>query len=110
MLNGVAWRDSNDKEMPPWSFGRYLENIVLPDPAIGPAGYKTYKACAIIEKQFNAATPEMWVEVEEEHWNMLKTAIQEPKGGGIHQGVLRQLIPFMDVVLEAKNEKPNEGE
>lgn len=110
MLNGVAWKDSDGSEMKPWSFGRYLENIVLPDPAIGPAGYKTYKACAIIDAKFEAAATDTWVEIEDEHWNMLKTAIQEPKGGGVHQGVLRQLIPFMDAVLEAKNDKPDEGE
>lgn len=110
MLNGVAWKDSNDKVMPPWSIGTYLQNVLLPDPAVGPAGYKTWKSCAIIDAQFSDITPGEWIGVEEEHWNMLKTAIVEPKGGGIHQCVLRQLIPFMDAILEAKNEKPDEEE
>lgn len=107
-VNGAAWKDSDGSDMPPWSFARYLENIVLPDPAMG-TGYKALKACAIIEDQFKQAVTGSWVGVEEEHWNMLKNTIENPKGGGIHSGVLRQFIPFMDAVVEAKSEKPGEA-
>lgn len=107
MANGQLWRESDGKAMPPWSFARYLENVVLPDPAMG-TGYKALKACAIIESQFAGAAMGSWISVEEEHWNMLKTAIENPKGGGISPGILRQFIPFMDAVLEARSEKPKE--
>ena len=106
MMDGEPWKETDGSTMGPWSFLRYLANIVLPDPAMG-TGYKALKACALIEQQFKDAAPHAYVAVEEEHWNILKAAIENPKGGGIHSGVLRQFIPFMDAVLDAKSEKPD---
>lgn len=37
-------------------------------------------------------------------------AIENPKGGGIHPGVLRQFLPFMDAVIDAKSEKPSDAQ
>lgn len=107
VVNGHPWMDSDGSKMPSWSFVRYLENIVLPDPAIG-TKYKELKACSILEKQFESAAPGKWVGVEDAHWEMIKVAVEEPKGGGIHPGVLRQFLPFMDAILDAKAEKPRE--
>jgi len=39
-----------------------------------------------------------------------KYAIENPKGGGIHPGVLRQFLPFMDAVIDAKSEKPSDAQ
>lgn len=107
-VNGEAWKESDGTEMKPWSFAQYLDNIVLPDPAMG-TGYKSLKACAIIEAQFKDARPGTWVGVEDAHWELLKNTIENPKGGGIHAGVLRQFIPFMDAVIGATSEKPTSG-
>ncbi len=105
MANGKPWKETNGTIMPPWSFSDYLENVVLPDPQMG-TSYKALKACALIDKQFEDVEPGEWVAVEEEHWNMMKVTIENPKGSGIHPGVLRQFIPFMDAVIDAKIEKP----
>lgn len=105
MVDGEPWRDTTNNIMKPWSFHRYLENIVLPDPSMG-TGYKSLKACAIIDEQFKQAEPNSWIGVEEEHWNMLKTAIEEPRGSGVSPSILRQFIPFMDAVFEAVTKKP----
>lgn len=107
MVNGEPWQDSDGTEMKPWSFGRYLENIVLADPAIG-TEYKKLKACSIVDAQFKGTTPGTYVGVEDTYWEMLKDTIESPKGGGISSSILRQFIPFMDAVLDAKSEKPTE--
>lgn len=90
-----------------WSHARYVDNIILPDPAIG-TEYKSLKACSIMDANFKNAIVGKCVEVEDAHWEMLKTAIENPKGGGISSSILRQFLPFMDAVLEAKSEKPTE--
>ena len=105
MLHGNPTTEKDGSVSPPWSFGRYLDVIVLPDPAMG-AGYKVLKACRIVEEQFRDAKPGDWVGVENEHWGMLKQAIENPQGGGVHPGVLWGFLPFMDSILEAKSEKP----
>lgn len=107
IVNGKPWKEDTGEVMPPWSFSNYLEYVVLPDPAMG-RGYKALKACALIEKQFDGVPPGEWVQLEEEHWNMMKLTIEHPKGSGIHPGVLRQFIPFMDAVVEARVDKPSE--
>ena len=107
MVNGEPWKDSDGSIMKPWPFSRYLENIVLADPTIG-TGYKELKACSIIDAQFKSVDPDTWIGVEDTHWEMLKNTIENPKGGGISSGILRQFIPFMDAVLEAKSEKPKD--
>ncbi len=107
MVNGEPWKDSDNTVMPPWLFARYLENIVLADPAIGTA-YKELKACVTVDALFKAASPGTWVGVEDTHWEMLKAAIENPKGGGIPSAILRQFLPFMDAVLDAKSEKPED--
>jgi len=108
MANGKPWKEKpNGEVMPPTSFSDYLENIVLPDPAMG-TGYKALKACALIEKQFASVAPGEWVAVEDAHWEMMKRTIENPKGSGIHPGVLRQFIPFMDAVIDARVEQPSE--
>lgn len=109
MVNGEPWKDSDGSVMLPWSFARYLENIVLADPAIGTA-YKDLKACAIVDALFKDASPDEWVGVEDTHWEMLKNTIENPKGGGISSGILRQFLPSMDAVLEAKSEKPTDSD
>lgn len=106
LLNGEPWKDSDGSVMKPWSFSQYLERIVLADPSIG-TGYKELKSCFTIEDQFKKAASGDWVVIDEEHWNMLKSTIENPKGGGISPSILRQFIPFMDAVLEAKSEKPH---
>ena len=107
MANGQVCLEEDGIPGKPWPFARYLERIVLQDPAIG-TSYKALKACAIVDAQFKCAAVGSWVGVEEEHWNMLKDTIENPKGGGISPGILRQFIPFMDAVLEARSEKPKE--
>lgn len=107
MVNGQRWMDSSGNIDPPWSFSRYLENIVLADPAIGTT-YKDLKACSIVENQFKDATVDTWMGVEDAHWERLKSVIENPKGGGIPSSVLRQFLPFMDAILEAKSKKPDD--
>lgn len=108
MADGEKLKEAGGKVMKPWSFSRYLEDVVLANPTMG-AGYKSVNSCAIMEKQFKEASPGSWVPVEDEHWNMLKNAVEEPKGIGVHPVILRQLLPFTKAILEAKDEKPNES-
>ena len=105
-MNGEFWKDSDGSVMSAWPFARYLENIVLPDPAIG-TRYKELMACATVDAQFKNVAPNTWVPVEDAHWEMLKNAIENPKGGGVSPGILRQFLPFMKAVVEAKSEKPD---
>ncbi len=95
----------NNTKIDLWSFTRYLENIVLSDPALG-TGYEPLKARRLIVIQFENATSEEWIGVEEDHWTRLNTIIRDPKGGGIDSGILVQFFPFMEAVLEAKSENP----
>lgn len=107
MVNGKPWKDivdNKEKGMPPWSLSRYLENVVLADPAIG-TDYKSLKMCSIVDNNFKSVNPGECVEVEDAHWEMLKNTIENPKGGGISSSILRQFLPFMDAILEAKNVK-----
>jgi len=105
MVNGKPWVESDGTVMKPWSLPRYIENIVLADPAIG-TDYKSLKACFEIDAKFKLAVLDEWVELEEAHWEILRSTIENPKGGGVSPSILRQFLPFMDAVLEAKNEKP----
>ena len=105
LVGGEPWTDSNGGVMPPWTFARYLENIVLVDPAMGTT-YKALKSCDMVGEQFKDAILGTWMPVEDAHWEMLKNAIENPKGGGVSPSILRQFIPFMDAVLNAKGEKP----
>ena len=105
ILNGQPWVDAEGTEMPPWSMSRYLENIVLPDQAMG-IGHKAIKACQTIGDLFEQANEGDWVPVETEHWDRLRQAVETPKGSGVHSTVLRQLLPFMDAVLEAPDKLP----
>ena len=104
-VNGEPWKDSDGAVMKPWPFSRYLENIVLADPGIG-TDYKNLKACSIVDANFKNSASGECVEVEDAHWEMLKNTIENPKGGGIPSNILRQFLPFMDAILEAKSEKP----
>ena len=106
-VDGKQWTDSSGVVMPPWTFARYLENIVLVDPAMGTT-YRALKSCDIVGEQFKDVIPGAWVPVEDAHWEMLKSAIENPKGSGVLSSILRQFIPFMDAVLNAKSQKPNE--
>lgn len=108
-VNGEPCKNSDGTVELPWSFGTYLVNIVLPDPSIGTA-YKVLKSCAILEAQFKDVSVGKWIAVEDAHWELIKIAIETPKGSGVPSSVLRQLLPFMDAVLEAKNEKPEDLE
>lgn len=105
VLNDIQIDDGNSAES--WSLVRYLENIVLPDPSMG-AGYKAIRSCAIVGEQFKDAVPGSWVGVEDEHWKMLKNTIENPKGAQFSAASLRQFLPFMESILEAKSEKPME--
>ena len=67
MVNGKRWTDSAGNADPPWSFSRYVENIVLADPAVGTT-YKDLKACSIVEDQFKNAKVGTWIGVEDAHW------------------------------------------
>lgn len=107
MADGKPWKNEDESIEDPWSFSTYLEKIILEDPGIG-TGYKELKACSIVDGLFRNAFSNTWIGVEDEHWEMLRKTISDPKGGGVPNSVLRQLIPFMDAVLEAKNEKPVE--
>jgi hypothetical protein len=104
MVANQPWKERDGSVIPPWTFHRYLENVVLPDPSIGTT-YKALKACSEVDRQFQNVTPGEVVGVEDEHWAFLTNAIEAPKGSGIHPGILRQFLPFMDAVLEAKKSK-----
>lgn len=108
VVSGEPWKDSNGQVDPPWSFAHYLRDIVLNDPAMGGTGYKVLKACNTIDSQFENAVPGTWVAVEDAHWEMLKNTVENPKGGGIPPSILRQFIPNMDAILNAKTKKPDE--
>lgn len=108
MLNGEPMEKSPGKADDAWSFSRYLENVVLPDPSIGTT-YKALTSCATVSAQFKHAVSGTWVPVEDAHWEMLKGAIEDPKGGGISPGILRQFLPFMQAVIEAESKKPAES-
>lgn len=95
----------NSTRTDPWSFVRYLENIVLEDPALG-VGYEPLKARKLVADQFRNTTSGEWIGVEEAHWTLLKSIVKDPKGGNISSGILVQFFPFMDAIIEAKDTKP----
>lgn len=97
----------NSTKIDPWSFIRYLENIVLEDPALG-TGYEPLKARKLVVDQFRDATSGEWIGVEEAHLTLLKSIVIDPKGGNISSGILVQFFPFMDAIIEAKDTKPVE--
>ena len=106
MVNGKPLENVAGEIENIWTFSHYLENIVLADPAVGTT-YGDLKACSIVEDRFKNAPSDTWVGVEDAHWERLKKTIENPKGGGVHPSILRQLIPFMDAIIEAKSKKPN---
>lgn len=111
IINGELWKDSEDNVMPPWTIGRYLEDIVFPDPSIG-TSYKALTAVDDMSKQFKDAAAGSVIGVESAHWDLLNKAIENPKGTmvGISAGavsiILRQLLPFAKAIIKAADEKP----
>lgn len=106
LVNGQPELDANGK-VDSWSISRYLETVVLADPGIG-TDYKSLKACFAVDEAFLKAVPGKYVEVDYDHWEKLKETIENPKGGGISPSILRQFLPFMDAIIEAKDTKPEE--
>lgn len=107
MLNGELLKDSRNEVEKPWPFIQYLRNIVLADPAVG-TDYDNIRSSEDILSKFKNTIPGTWIELAEPHWEMLESTIRKPKGGGISPDVLRQLLPFMEAVLDAKRKKPTE--
>jgi len=105
LVNGQPELTANGK-VDSWSISRYLETVVLADPGIG-TDYKSLKACFAIDAAFVKAIPGKYVEVDEDHWKKIKETIENPKGGGISPSILRQFLPFMDAIVEAKSDKPD---
>lgn len=70
--------------------------------------YKNIKSAKAIDKAFEKAEPGAAVQLAEEDWKKLKDLVDNPKGGyGYHAAVMPQLLPFLDAIIEAKEEKPS---
>lgn len=98
--------ENDGSEMEPWTFQRYLATLVLPDPAMG-KGYKADKAVRAVDKAFEGAKPGDVVGVEDDHWERMKTAVEDPQGGRPNLGITSQLVPFAEAIVEAKETKPD---
>ena len=98
----------DDKAIKPWPISLYLKNVVLRDPAMG-TGYEITKTIDQVYNNFKDEIPGKFVGVEDAHWKLLVTTINDPKGSGIDPFILCQLLPFMDAILEAKDKKPTEA-
>ena len=98
MRNGKPWVNENETIETPWAFHHYLETIVLQDPAMG-SGYEAWKAYADLTEAFSTAGAGTIVSIDEAHWKLLCTVINNPKGGLPSGAVMHQVLPFMNVIL-----------
>lgn len=90
------------------SFGRYLEEILLRDPAMG-NGYDAWTAIHDLRESFKDAPFDTCKEIDEAHWKLLNEIIMNPKGSLPDGGIMYQLIPFMDTILQATDKKPSQS-
>ena len=88
-------------EEEPWSLHKFLLRAVLPDPAFG-KGYKADRARVAIDKATRSFVGgEVW-QIEDEHLDMLKTALETP-GGEFPPAVKMQCFPFQLAIMEASD-------
>ena len=67
--------------------------------------YKNIKSAKAIDKAFSASNGV--AQLAEEDWKKLKDLVENPKGGyGYHAAVMPQLLPFLDAIMEAKDNPP----
>jgi len=104
-LNDKPLEEADGSVAPSWPISKYLEAEVLCHPTIG-SGHKAIKSCDLVAKQFKDATPGDCVAVEDAHWELLRSAIESDQAVSTHPIILRQLLPFMDAILEAASTDP----
>lgn len=84
-------------------FPKFLREMLL-DPQFA-KNYKTLKIAAAIDKALDKANGVL--ALENEHWNLLKKVIEEPNGGYMG-GVGPQILPFLEAVITATDEEPEQ--
>ena len=85
-----------------WTLHSFLVNVVLPDPAMG-KGFKADLARFTVEAA--ARDEKKWLEVEDEHWEMLKESVEKPTGEMDNRARM-QLLPFQRAIVDAPSEDP----
>lgn len=91
------------------SFARYLEEILLRDPAMG-NGYDAWKAIHDLRESFKCAPSDTCKVIDEAHWKLLNEIIMNPKGSLPDGGIMYQMIPFMDVIKDAPDKEPGDSD
>jgi hypothetical protein len=86
-----------------WDFHKFLVNVVLPDSAMG-KGFKADLARFTIEALAKNKKAKV-LEIEDEHWNSLKKAVESPQGE-IDNRARMQLLPFQKAIVEAADKDP----
>lgn len=96
------------------TFAEFVRSLLDNNPLWGKS-YKNIRAGLAIEGAFKDKAPGTWVALSSDDWEMLKECIEKPQIGGpggategfgfIPQAV-RQLVPFMDSVVEATDKEP----
>ncbi len=98
-------------DVPPFTFERFVVEILLSDAKWTQRGYQGLRSARKIEKAVTNKAPGEWISIEDADWERLKEVIETPTNGtysGQSSFVTRQLMEFLEAIMEAKDEKPEE--
>jgi len=91
-----------------WSFYRYLKEVVVTDHSMG-FGYRALKLGVSIKNKFHGVEVGTWVELRDSQYDMIKTAVTQPKSLTKEREILELFIPFMDAIVEeAQDTNPDD--
>lgn len=84
-----------------YSFQSFVQTL-LSQPHWG-KDYKAVRTGVSIENKVADAKPGSKIELAEADWELLRKSAETPENGfGLHPILLRQMLPFMDAVVQAE--------
>ena len=96
-------------DVPPFTFERFIVEILLSDVRWTQQGYQSLRVARKIEKAVAGKVAGTTVMIEDADWELLKKVCEAPTGGtfsGQTVFVTRQLMGFLDAIMDASEEEP----